>query len=250
MYISGNTDKVRAAIERGLALEEAFGDRRHQLQLLYGLYRLLMRPSDFRAALAAAQQSATLVEGAQDPAGLVVADFMLGTCHHFMGDQASAQFYGERGMARAAEPGTLIPNFFGFDHRIYAPISLSRSLWLRGFSDQARSIARNAIDGAASRDNPLSICVALAYGSPVFLWSGDFQTADDYVERLIEICETTLDRAVPRRRPRTEGSPCHCPRGSGTRRRLATECARDPICQKAEYICLRFLPERWRRACA
>jgi predicted ATPase len=80
----------------------------------------------------------------------------------------------------------LIPNFFGFDHRIYAPISLSRTLWLRGFSDQARSIARNAIDGAASRDNPLSICVALAYGSPVFLWSGDFRTADHYVERLIE----------------------------------------------------------------
>jgi predicted ATPase len=186
MYISGNADRVRAAIERGLVLEEAFGDRRHQLQLLYGLYRLLMRLGDFRAALAAAQQSATLVEGAQDPAGLVVADFMLGTCYHFMGDQAAAQFYGERGMARAAEPGTLIPNFFGFDHRIYAPISLSRTLWLRGFSDQARSIARNAIDGAASRDNPLSICVALAYGSPVFLWSGDFRTADDYIERLIE----------------------------------------------------------------
>jgi predicted ATPase/DNA-binding winged helix-turn-helix (wHTH) protein len=186
MYISGNADQVRAAIERGLVLEEAFGDRHLQLQLLYGLYRLLMRLGHFRAALAAAQQSATLVEGAQDPAGLVVADFMLGTCYHFMGDQAAAQFYGERGMARAAEPGTLIPNFFGFDHRIYAPISLSRTLWLRGLSDQARSIARNAIDGAASRDNPLSICVALAYGSPVFLWSGDFRTADDYVERLIE----------------------------------------------------------------
>ncbi|MEH2567592.1 ATP-binding protein [Bradyrhizobium sp. AZCC 2289] len=186
MYISGNADQVRAAIERGLALEEAFGDRRHQLQLLYGLYRLLMRLGDFRAALAAAQQSATPVEGAQDPAGLVVADFMLGTCYHFMGDQAAAQFYGERGMARAAEPGTVIPNFFGFDHRIYAPISLARTLWLRGFSDQACGIARNAVDGAASRDNPLSICVALAYGSPVFLWSGDFRTAGDYVERLIE----------------------------------------------------------------
>ncbi len=186
MYISGNADQVRAAIERGLALEEAFGDRRHQLQLLYGLYRLLMRLGDFRAALAAAQQSATLVEGAQDPAGLVIADFMLGTCYHFMGDQAAAQFYGEQGMARAAEPGTVIPNFFGFDHRIYAPLSLARTLRLRGFSDQARSIARNAIDESASRDNPLSICVALTYGSPVFLWSGDFGTAGDYVERLIE----------------------------------------------------------------
>jgi predicted ATPase len=186
MYTRGNADQVRAAIERGLALENSFGDRRHQLQLLYSLYRLLMRLSDFRGALAAAQQSATLAEGAQDPADLVVADFMLGTCYHFMGDQAAAQFYGERGMARAAEPGTIIPNFFGFDHRIYAPISLARTLWLRGFPDQARSIARTAIDGAAARDNPLSICVSLAYGSPVFLWSGDFRPAGEYVDRLIE----------------------------------------------------------------
>jgi predicted ATPase/DNA-binding winged helix-turn-helix (wHTH) protein len=186
MYTRGNVDQIRAAIERGLALEAVFGDRRHQLQLGYGLYRLLMRLADFRAALAAAQQSAMLVESAQDPAGLVVTDFMLGTCYHFMGEQAAAQFYCERGMARAAEPGAVIPNFFGFDHRIYAPISLARTLWLRGFPEQARGIAEKAVDGAASRDDPLTTCVALTYCSPVFLWSGDFRTAGDYVERLIE----------------------------------------------------------------
>jgi predicted ATPase len=185
MYISGNTDQVRTAIERGLELEEAFGDRRHQLRLLYGLYRLLMRLGDFRAALAVAQQSAALGENAQDPAGLVVADFMLGTCYSFMGDQAAAQLYGERGLARAAEPGTITPNFFGFDRRVYAPISLARTLWLRGFSDRACSMLRTAIDEAASRD-PLTVCVALSSGVPVFLWSGDFRTAGDHANRLIE----------------------------------------------------------------
>jgi predicted ATPase/DNA-binding winged helix-turn-helix (wHTH) protein len=183
MYTRGNADQVRTAIARGLALENSFGDRRHQLELLYGLYRLLMRLGDFRGALAAAKQSATIAE---DPASLIVADFMLGTCHHFMGDQAAAQFYGERGMARAAEPDTVVPNFFGFDHRIYAPISLARTLWLRGFSDQARVIAEKAVDGAVSRDDPLTTCVALTYCSPVFLWSGDYRTAGHYVERLIE----------------------------------------------------------------
>jgi predicted ATPase/DNA-binding winged helix-turn-helix (wHTH) protein len=185
MYISGNADQARAAIERGLVLEEAFGDRRHQLRLLYGLYRLLMRLSDFRAALAAAQQSARLGEIAEDPAGLVVADFMLGTCYNFMGNQAAAQFYGERCMARSAEPGTETPNFFGFDRRIYAPISLARTLWLRGFSDRARSMLRTAIGEAGSRD-PLTVCVALSSAVPVFLWSGDFRTAGDHADRLIE----------------------------------------------------------------
>jgi predicted ATPase/DNA-binding winged helix-turn-helix (wHTH) protein len=186
MYTSGDTDRVRAAIERALPLEEAFGDHRHRLQLLYGLYRLFMRLADFRGALTVAQQSETFAKVAEDPAGLLLADFMLGTYHHYIGDQAEAQLYVERCMSRAAEPGALIPNFFGFDYRVYTPIILGRALWLRGFSDQARRIAKSAIDETASGVRPLSTCIALAYGTPIFLWSGDFKSADDYVERLIE----------------------------------------------------------------
>jgi hypothetical protein len=89
-------------------------------------------------------------------------------------------------MARAAGPGTLIPYLFGFDYRIYPLISLARASWLRGFADQARRVAKTAIDEATSRGHPLSIGISLAYCSPIFLWSGDFQIANDYVERLIE----------------------------------------------------------------
>ena len=186
MYTTGNSDRVLAAIERALALEEEFGDRQHHLELSFGLYRLFMRLADFHGALAVAQQSATFAETANDPASLLISDFMLGTCYHFTEDQAAAQFYCERAMARAAEPGTSIPNFFGFDHHIYAPISLARALWLRGFADRARSIVKSAVEEAASGVRPLSICVSLTYGSPVFLWSGDLRATDDYVERLIE----------------------------------------------------------------
>jgi predicted ATPase/DNA-binding winged helix-turn-helix (wHTH) protein len=188
MYTTGNSDQVRAAIERVLTLEEAFGDHRHRLQLLVGLHRLLMRLADFRGALEIAQQSATFAEAAKDRAGLAIADFMLGVCYHFRGDQTLTQFYCERAMARAAEPDILIPNFFGFD-RIYAPICLARALWLRGFPDRARRIAKSAIDDSLDRGNPLSICVALTFSSQVFFWSGDFQTAGDYFERLVEYAE-------------------------------------------------------------
>ena len=186
LYTTGKSDQVRGAIERALALEETFGDSRHRLQLLFCRWRLLMRLANFRGALAVAQQSATFAEASKDPAGLLIVDFMLGTCHHLIGDQAAAQFFGERGIARAAEPGTLIPDFFGFDQRNYAPISLARALWLRGFPDRARRIAKSAIDDSLSRVNPLSICIPLTYCSPVFLWSGDFRTADGYVAWLID----------------------------------------------------------------
>ena len=186
IYTTGNSDQARAAIERGLALEETFGDLRRKLQLLLSQYSLLMRLADFRGALEVAQQSATFAENTKDPVGPLIADFMLGGAYHYIGDQAAAQFYGERAMARADEPGTLIPRFIGFDHRIYVPISLTRALWLRGFADRACSIAKIAIDEAASRFNPLSTCVSLAYGLPVFLWRGDLRCAENYADQLIE----------------------------------------------------------------
>jgi predicted ATPase/DNA-binding winged helix-turn-helix (wHTH) protein len=185
MYTTGNSNQVRAAIERVLALEESFGDHRHRQQLFVWLHRLLMRLADFRGALEVAQQSATLAAAAKDPAGQAIADFMLGVSYHFAGDQTLTQLYCERAMVRASEPDTLIPNFFGFD-RIYAPISLARALWLRGFSDRARRIAKSAIDDSLNRGNPLSICVALTFSAQVFFWSGDFRTAGDYFERLVE----------------------------------------------------------------
>jgi predicted ATPase/DNA-binding winged helix-turn-helix (wHTH) protein len=190
MYTGGNSDQVRAAIERGLYLEETFGHLPRKLQLFLSLYSLLMRLADFRGALKVAEQTGRFAETAKDQAGLLVADFMLGGAYHYIGDQAAAQFYGERAMARAAEPGTSVPNFVGFDHRTYAPVSLTRALWLRGFADRARSVAKKAIDEAVSGVHPISICVSLAYGSPVFLWSGDLRSVENYAGRLIEYART------------------------------------------------------------
>jgi predicted ATPase/DNA-binding winged helix-turn-helix (wHTH) protein len=186
MYTGGSSNQVRAAIERGLHLEETFGHELRKLQLFLSLYSLFMRLADFRGALRVAEQSGTFAETAKSQAGLLVADFMLGGAYHYIGDQAAAQFYGERAMARAAEPGTSVPNFVGFDHHTYAPVSLSRALWLRGFADRARSIAKKAIDEAVSGVHPISICVSLAYGLPVFLWSGELRSVERYTARLIE----------------------------------------------------------------
>jgi predicted ATPase/DNA-binding winged helix-turn-helix (wHTH) protein len=189
LYTGGNSDQVRVAIERGLHLEETFGHVSRKLQLFLSLYSLLMRLADFRGALKVAEQSGTFAETAKDPAGLLVADFMLGGAYHYVGDQAAAQFYSQRTVTRAAQLGTSVPNFVGFDHRTYAPISLTRALWLRGFADRARSIAKIAIDEAVSGVHPISTCVSLAYGLPVFLWSGDLRSVQNYTARLIEYAE-------------------------------------------------------------
>jgi predicted ATPase/DNA-binding winged helix-turn-helix (wHTH) protein len=185
MFTQGNGNEVRAAIERGIALAETFGDTDHQLQLLAGLNIFRARTSDFRGALTVAEQAGAVARAAQNTAGLVVMDWMLGVSQHLVGNQAAAQRHCEDGMAKAVELGQFNTNLFGYDHRIRALVALARALWLRGFSEQALRIAQQAIDEAERRDHPVSVCISLIYAAPVFLWSGDLERAADLIERLI-----------------------------------------------------------------
>ena len=143
----------------------------------------------------------------------------MGGAHHFLGDQAAAQLHCERGLALVVELGALNANFLGFDPRIRVLVYLARTLWLRGFSDQALRMVQKAIDEAASRDHPFPIClslvhastlfhqalrmvqtavgeaasrdhpfpicVSLVYASMLLLWTGDLAGAGDLIEQLI-----------------------------------------------------------------
>ena len=181
----GNSDKVRAAIERGLALAETFQDPGRQLRLLAGLNLLFSRLGDIRNALAVAEQGSAIAQAAKHPAGTVWSEWWIGIAHHFLGNQTAAQLHFERGLALAVELGTSNVNFFGFDPRIFALVLLARTLWLRGFSDRALRIVQKAIDEAASRGHPVPTCTSLFYASTLLLWTGDLPRASDLIEQLI-----------------------------------------------------------------
>jgi predicted ATPase/DNA-binding winged helix-turn-helix (wHTH) protein len=185
MFTKGNSDEVRAAIERALALAETFEDRDRQLQLLSGLNIFFTRIGDFRGSLSVAEQGVAVVGAVKNPAGLVMTDWMLGVSHHLVGDQAAAQRHCERGMAKAVELGQFNVNCFGYDHRIRALVTLARALWLRGFSEQALGMAQQAIDEAERRNHPVSVCISLIYAGTVFLWRGDLGRAAESIDRLI-----------------------------------------------------------------
>jgi predicted ATPase/DNA-binding winged helix-turn-helix (wHTH) protein len=185
MLTKGHTDQVRAELGRGLALAEAFQDRARQLRLLVGRNLFFLRLGDIRDALAVAEQAGDIAQAAKHPAGTVWAEWLVGNARHFLGDQAAAQLHLENGMALAAELGTFDANFFGFDPRIRGIVSLARTLWLRGLSDQALRTAQKAIDEAARRHHPVSICLSLIYASTLLLWNGDLPAANDLIEQLI-----------------------------------------------------------------
>ena len=69
-------------------------------------------------------------------------------------------------------------------------VTLARTLWLQGHPAQAVERAHQAIKSARHLDHPASLVVALAWGVSVFLWSGDFETAEEYIDSTIYHAES------------------------------------------------------------
>ena len=71
---------------------------------------------------------------------------------------------------------------------------LARTLWLRGFPEQAVKTARQAIDEGAMSDHPVTLCISLLYATYVFFWCGDFRAAEHLLERALA---HTLKHSLP-----------------------------------------------------
>jgi predicted ATPase/DNA-binding winged helix-turn-helix (wHTH) protein len=185
MYTKGQNDRVRAAIERGLALAESFQDHAQQVRLLVGLNTFFLRIGDVRCALPVGEQIGVISRAAKYPAGTVWAECGIGGAHYFLGNQAAAQLHLERGVALSVELDTFRVNSFGFDQRISPLVYLARGLWLCGFPDQAIRGVQRAIDEAASGGHPVSVCLSLSHASEILLWAGELPRASDLIEQLI-----------------------------------------------------------------
>jgi predicted ATPase/DNA-binding winged helix-turn-helix (wHTH) protein len=185
MFSKGHGDRVRVALERALALAEAFEDRECQLRLLADLNLYLIRLGDFPAAIATMERAAAISQITKDPASMITLEWMAGVGRHLLGNQAAAQRHFERAMALQVELGAVGAKFLGGGQRVGYLCGLAQVLWLRGFSQRARSMALSAIDAAASQDYAVSTCISLVHAATIHLWTGELDRAHDLIEQLI-----------------------------------------------------------------
>ncbi|MEA3126391.1 MAG: hypothetical protein QOD67_3410, partial [Caballeronia sp.] len=184
MFTTGHGEEVRSALTRGLELAESLDEPYHQLKLLGGLNIFLTQIGDFRGALKLAQQSEVVAKTLADPAATALADWMLGVAHHVIGNLADAKKHCEAAVAREMASRRINMIQFGYNHRNRALASLARTLWLQGCPDQAAKVARQTIREADEFKHPVTLCIALIWTLPVFIWNGDWTTAEAIIERL------------------------------------------------------------------
>jgi tetratricopeptide (TPR) repeat protein len=191
MYGVGRARETSAAWQTTLELAERLGSTRYRRHALWGLCIDQFNTGNVRTALDFARRFAALVENSTAPIELMMAERILATAHHYLGDQSGARQHIDRALAYdralAGQSGTVSA---GFDLRVSAHYFQARILWLQGFAEQAlRVVALNIKEGQAL-GQALSFCSVLGQSAcPIAFLAGDLDAAESYGAMLLDHTE-------------------------------------------------------------
>ena len=150
MFTDRNSEQAEAALLRGLVIARELVDRPGQFRLLSRLNMFYRRTGECDRLVPLAESAEQVAREIGDPAGFAGADVLLGVSHHLAGNQILAQRHLEKAMQNDAALRLAGPGHFAYAR---APrIPLARTLWLRGYPDQAVELARAVTNDAAPRD--------------------------------------------------------------------------------------------------
>ncbi|WP_257168172.1 winged helix-turn-helix domain-containing protein [Bradyrhizobium sp. SRS-191] len=185
MFSQGNNEEARTSLEKGLEVAEALEDLPSQLQLIGRLHLFHYRTGNFREALRFAERSEPVALKMNDPGALAAAHSLLGVSHHLIEDLKKARGYLESAIGHVPASKHVDSLRLGLDYRNRSGICLARTLWLLGYADRATEMARQVSIEAGKLNHPLTLCIALIWAVSVYLWNGDWEDAEQSIERLI-----------------------------------------------------------------
>ena len=192
MYTTGPARETGNAWNTALQLAERLGSTDYRLRALWGLWAGSINNGHFIEALELARKFRQAAETSPDRADILVGERMMAQSQHFLGEQHEALASIEH-MLRHYDPPQRRSHVvrFQFDQRVTARITLSRSLWLRGKTDQALHNVETGMQEALSVSHSLSLGNVLAQAAcPVALLAGKFDLAERYIAMFMEQAAT------------------------------------------------------------
>ncbi|HTV31188.1 MAG TPA: winged helix-turn-helix domain-containing protein [Xanthobacteraceae bacterium] len=201
MFTRGGGDAARMALSRSLAIAEECGDVANQVGLLGALCLFQLREADFERGLHYAKRSQALAGNIENPAVIALAHSLLGSTLHLMGALADARteleislhhwsrFQGQS-MPQMDHPSLAVILACTTYPECYASLALARTLWLQGYPAQSVERAHQLIQAAERVDHPTSRVVVLGWSAWIFVWTGDFGSAEKYINSCIALAES------------------------------------------------------------
>jgi predicted ATPase/DNA-binding winged helix-turn-helix (wHTH) protein len=187
MHLHGENERARKALNRSLEIAEEQHDAANEAGLLGMLHMFHFRGGDFTTALHFAKRCRSLATSIEDPAAIALAHSILGRSLLMAGDLRGARAELDALFKIWSPSQRSNTIYLVHDRHFRASIALARTLWLQGHPDQAVERIRETVDGAERMDHPASVTVILAWAASIFLWTGDLQAAERYIDSSIDI---------------------------------------------------------------
>ena len=180
------SDAVEPAFTRALEIAEHTNATDVQIQALWGIWAARRGHGDYPAALDVAHRYAKAAANAGNAGAMHLGDRILGITHHLMGHQIAAQEFAERALSQPHHFGVASGIGFQVETPVAMAALLARVLWLKGFPDQAKVAAIEAVAAATKIGHAFSVCYAITLGAlQVTLWAGDRNEARHLLELLV-----------------------------------------------------------------
>jgi predicted ATPase/DNA-binding winged helix-turn-helix (wHTH) protein len=179
LFGASGSSEITEVFEHALRLSAELADKRRQFALLTDFNIHLVRNGDFKNALATARESVAIAERSGDTAEQVLAEWMLGATYQSAGNLTAALHHCRHGFRLGSDSG---PLQLDLASEARARIALARSLWLRGFPDQALDTAHETLELMARYSHHASYCFTLVWTVPIFFWCGEFDAASKPVD--------------------------------------------------------------------
>jgi predicted ATPase len=191
MYGVGRAREAGRAWRATLELAEKLDDTGYQRRALWGLCIDQFNNGEFRTALEFARRFAGLVENSTDAVELMMAERILATALHYLGDQKNARHHIDRALAHlsalAQQPQIIR---LRFDHRVSTHYFQARILWLQGLADWAMRVVEDNIKEGLAVGHALTFCSVLGQAAcPIAFFSGDLDAAARYGMMLLDHTE-------------------------------------------------------------
>jgi predicted ATPase/DNA-binding winged helix-turn-helix (wHTH) protein len=191
MYGVGRAREAGPAWTKTLELAERLGDTAYQLRALWTLCIDQFNNGDLRAALDFARRFTALAEQTGDAVDLMMADRLLATALHYLGDQQEARHHIDQALARltalAQQPQIVRVRF---EMRVSTHYFQARILWLQGFPEQALRVVERNIEEGNAVGQALTFCSVLGQAAcPIAFWAGDLDAAARYGTMLLDHTE-------------------------------------------------------------
>jgi tetratricopeptide (TPR) repeat protein len=119
-----------------------------------------------------------------------LAHTLLGISLHLIGELKGARVELEAALQHGPGARRASTIHFNNGHHIPAGATLARTLWLQGHPAQALDRARQTVKEAASMEVPVPLAAALSLAVSVFLWTGDLESAEEYIDWYISLTES------------------------------------------------------------